>query len=117
MIYRFGRAVPQLSMIFNQIFDIVDTHFGRLLQGNNQPWLNPNYLQHIAHTIYRKGILDNIWGFINPFQDGPFWGCLWVGGGTKRPPFLKICFAYPTVMKLGTAIPLPKEDPTNIRIK
>ena len=92
MIYRFGRAVPQLSMIFNQIFDIVDTHFGRLLQGNNQPWLNPNYLQHIAHTIYRKGILDNIWGFINPFQDGPFWGCLWVGEGGKKAPLSENLF-------------------------
>ena len=84
MIYRFGRAVPQLSMIFNQIFNIVDTHFGRLLQGNNQPWLNPNYLQHIAHTIYRKGTLDNIWGFISPFQMGLFGAAY---GGKKGPPF------------------------------
>ena len=70
-----------------QIFDIVDTHFGRLLQGNNQPWLNPNYLQHIAHTIYRKGTLDNIWGFINPFQMGLFGAAYGEGGGQKGPPF------------------------------
>ena len=27
-----------------------------------------------------------------------------MGGGPKRPPILKICHTYPTMMKLGTVI-------------
>ena len=30
-------------------------------------------------------------------------------GGAKRLPLPKICHTYPTVMKLGTVIPYPKE--------
>ena len=66
MIYRFGRAVSQLSMVFNQMLDILDNHFGRLLQDMNQPWFNPHNLQLFADSIYRKGAaLDNVWGFID----------------------------------------------------
>ena len=32
----------------------------------------------------------------------------WSGGG-KKPPLPKICHTYPTMMKLGTVIPYPKE--------
>ena len=39
---------------------------------------------------------------LNPIQDGLFRG--W-GGGQKRPPLPKIRHTYPTMMKLGTAIP------------
>ena len=31
-------------------------------------------------------------------------GAVTDGGGTKRPPFHKICNTYPTMMKLGTVI-------------
>ena len=31
------------------------------------------------------------------------------GGGAKRPPFLKICHTYPTMMKLGTVTPYLKK--------
>ena len=41
--------------------------------------------------------------FVNPIQDGHFWGC-W-----GPPPFPKICHTYPTMMKLGTVIPYLKE--------
>ena len=33
----------------------------------------------------------------------------WGGGGQKGPPLPKICHTYPTLMKLGTVIPYPKE--------
>ena len=54
--------------------------------------------------------------FLNPIQDGSFWGCSWMGGGRggepkKLPP--KICHTYPTATKLGSYT-LPKEDPKNI---
>ena len=31
------------------------------------------------------------------------------GGGAKRLPLPTICHTYPTIMKLGTVIPYPKE--------
>ena len=33
----------------------------------------------------------------------------WWGGGAKMPPLPKICQTYPTMMKLGTAIPYLKK--------
>ena len=30
-------------------------------------------------------------------------------GVAKRPPLPKICYTYPTMMKLGTVIPYPKK--------
>ena len=48
---------------------------------------------------------------LSPIQDGHFWAThRW---GAKRPPLLKICHTYPTMMKLGSYT-LPKEDPKNI---
>ena len=40
---------------------------------------------------------------VNPIQDGPFRGCPRMGW-QKRPPLLKICYTYPTMMKLGALI-------------
>ena len=50
--------------------------------------------------------LKNLSGGIafNPIQDGLFRGC-----SRMRPPLLKICHTYPTMMKLGTVIPYPKK--------
>ena len=42
---------------------------------------------------------------LNPIQDRLFWGCSRMGGGTKKAPLPKICYTYPTTMKLGTLIP------------
>ena len=43
---------------------------------------------------------------INPIQDGLFRGCSRMGGrGANRSLLHKICHTYPTMMKLGTAIP------------
>ena len=43
--------------------------------------------------------------FSNPIQDGPFRGCSRMGWGAKRPPIPKICYTYPTIMKLSILLP------------
>ena len=45
----------------------------------------------------------------SPIQDGSFWGCSRMGGGTKGSPVPKIFYTYPTMMKLGTVIPYIKK--------
>lgn len=63
---RFGRPIPQLSMISNQIMDHIYGNFKNLLQDLNHPWLSPNHLQSYANAVYNKGSpLDNCWGFID----------------------------------------------------
>ena len=70
--------------------------------------------------------------FLNPIQDGHFWGCSRMGGdggggvprgggggggggGQKDPTLPKICHTYPTMMKLDSYT-LPMDDAENIRI-
>ena len=66
MMPRFGRAVPQLSMIFNQTIDYIDGNWGHLLRNMNQPWLSPGNLMLFANAIHMRGAaLDNVWGFID----------------------------------------------------
>ena len=66
MIARFGRPVPQLCMIFNQVLDLVHTHWNRLLSDWQQPLFNAQSLENYANAINRKGAaLDNVWGFID----------------------------------------------------
>ena len=66
MIPRFARAVPELCMVFNQVLDYIDSHFGHLLQDLNQNWLAPEHLTVFANTISDKGAaLNNVWGFID----------------------------------------------------
>ena len=43
------------------------------------------------------------------FRMGFFGAAHGLRGGAKRLPLPKICHTYPTVMKLGTVIPYPKE--------
>lgn len=66
MIYRFGRPVPELSMVTNQVVDyIYNAHGHRLTQWNDR-LLNPLALQNYADFISRKGAaLDNCFGFID----------------------------------------------------
>ena len=45
---------------------------------------------------------------MNPIQDGLFWGSSRMGGN-KKAPLPKICYTYPTIMKLGTVTPYPKK--------
>ena len=66
MINRFGRPVPVLSMVTNQVVDyIYQTHEHRLTQWNNL-LLNPAALQRYADAIARKGApLENYFGFVD----------------------------------------------------
>ena len=45
---------------------------------------------------------------LNPNQDRPFRGCSQVGGGAKRPPFLK-SVTHAKMMKLGRVKPYLKK--------
>ena len=47
----------------------------------------------------------------NLIQDECFSGMLTVA---KRPPLLKICQACPTMIRIGTVIPISKQDPKSI---
>lgn len=66
MVPRFGRSVPELSLILAEVTDHVVTSQGHLLQDLNQPWLQPQYLEEFARAIYQRGAaLDNCWGFVD----------------------------------------------------
>ena len=72
LIPRFGRAVPQLCMVFNHMLDFLITRWGHLLKTLNQGWLAPEKLAGFSRAVHRKGsALDNVWGFI----DGTLKGC------------------------------------------
>ena len=61
MIPRFGRPVAQLCMIFNQVVDIVDQQWGRLLNNFNQPLLRSGSLEPYRESINRKvSVLSNV---------------------------------------------------------
>ena len=48
-------------------------------------------------------------------QDGPFRGCSRMGkGGEGAVKIPKICYTYPTMIKLGTAIPYLKKTQKSI---
>ena len=53
MVPLFGRAPPQLSMIFNQTVDFIDTNYGHPLQNCNYGWLSrPSY--KLSLTLYTE---------------------------------------------------------------
>ena len=66
MIYRFGRPVPVLRMVTNQVVDyIYQAHGHKIMQWNNQ-LLNPAALQTYADALERIGAaLDNCFGFVD----------------------------------------------------
>ena len=54
----------------------------------------------ITHIFSDTGsILLDVEDF-NPIHNGPSWGCSWMMGGGKMSPLPKICYMYPTMMKL-----------------
>ena len=55
MISRFGRPVPHLRMIVNQMMDKIDSEFGHLRRGLNQPWLSADSLIMFDDVIDAKG--------------------------------------------------------------
>ena len=66
MVPLFGRSVPQLSMIFNQTIDLIDSSYNHRLSDLSQGWLSPCCLKAFADSVHRKGAaLDNIWRFID----------------------------------------------------
>ena len=61
-----GRPVAHLFMFFNQVVDIVDQQWGRLLNDFHQPLLRPDILESYAEEICRKrSSLNNVWGIID----------------------------------------------------
>ena len=66
MVPLFGRSVPQLSMIFKQAIDLINSIHNHRLSDLNQGWLSPRCLKAFADSAHRKGTaLDNVWGLID----------------------------------------------------
>ena len=66
MMPRFGRAIPQLSMISNKMLNILYDDWGHLLRDFNQDWLSPDNLQLYADAIHQSGTpLQTCWGFVD----------------------------------------------------
>ena len=62
----FGRSVPQLSMVVNQLMNKIDSEFGYLPRDLNQPWFSADNLIMFADAIHAKrAALNNTWGFID----------------------------------------------------
>ena len=60
MIPRFGRSVPELSMISNYVMKFLYSTFNSKLRDMNQNWLSP------VHSVHEQGgALQNYWGFID----------------------------------------------------
>ena len=55
MISRFGRPVPHLRMIINQMMDKIDSEFGHLRRDLNQPWLSADSLIMFDDVTDAKG--------------------------------------------------------------
>ena len=66
MIPRFGRSVPELSLILGEVLEFIYENHCYLLRDMNQPWLDSIHLEEYANAVYRKGAaLDNCWGFVD----------------------------------------------------
>ena len=63
---RFGRPVPQLCMVSNQIMNFLYDRWHHLLTTFDQPWLSPENLRRYADYIHDTGApLENCWGFVD----------------------------------------------------
>ena len=66
MIPRFGRPVPEISMMTNVVLDWIYNEHGHHLFNFNQPFLSHASLRTYAHAIHQKGAaLNNCWGFVD----------------------------------------------------
>ena len=66
LVPRFGRPVPQLSMVVSETMDLLYARFGNLFSRLNQPWLYQANLADFSQSVYRKGTaLENCRGFID----------------------------------------------------
>ena len=62
----FGRPIPQLCMITNEVINFTYQRWGHLLSTLDQPWLSPYNLQLFADAVHSQGApLANCWGFID----------------------------------------------------
>ena len=72
MIPRFGRSVPELSLILNEVISFIYTNHGYLLRDLDQPWLSSQHLEDFALAVHRKGAaLENCWGFVDGTMSSP----------------------------------------------
>ena len=66
MIPRFGRPVPEISMMTNVVLDWIYNEHGHHLTDFNQPFLSRASLRTYADAIHQKGAaLNNCWGFVD----------------------------------------------------
>ena len=63
MIHRFGRSVPELSLISSEVIDFIYATHGYLLRTLNQPWLAPHCLEEFHQR--QVALLTNCWGFVD----------------------------------------------------
>ena len=57
LVSRFGRPVPQLSMVVKEMMNFLYTRYGHLLSSFDQPWLSSANLTSFWDSVYRKGLL------------------------------------------------------------
>ena len=63
---RFGRFIPELCLISNQVMDFIYSNWNQLLRNLVQSWLSRANLATFAHAIHNKGAaLDTCWGFVD----------------------------------------------------
>ena len=66
MTSRFGRPVPELCMITNEVMDNIFNNHGHRISQWNDNVLRPHFLQEYANVIHAKGApLENCFGFID----------------------------------------------------
>ena len=66
MIPYFGRAVPDYSIISNEMMEHLYNTFSHLLTDINLPFLSRNKMEEYCNAIYYKGTpLKNCFGFID----------------------------------------------------
>ena len=68
MIPRFGRPVPEMSMMTNVVLDWIYNEHGHHLTDFNQPFLSRASLRTYADAIHQKGAaLNNCWALSGVF--------------------------------------------------
>ena len=66
MVPKFGRPVPQLSMITTKMTNLIYDGYHNKLTDLNQRWLAPDKLEEYAQAIHNTGApLVNCWGFVD----------------------------------------------------
>ena len=66
MIHRFGRSVPELSLVCNKVMNLIYDRFHHKLRDFNQTWLTRQKLREYADAIHQKGASVNFcWGFVD----------------------------------------------------